>query len=53
MKNRIRKKQALDTVTLIEEKRDNKLKARCCANGSKQKYYLNEYDSVALSTVGL
>ena len=47
------KKQALDAVTLIEEKRDDKLKARCCANGSKQKYYLEEYESVASPTVGL
>ena len=47
------KKQALDAVTLIEEKRDNKLKARCCANGSKQKFYLKEYESVASPTVGL
>ena len=34
------KMQVLDAVTLIEEKRDNKLKTRCCTNGSKQKYYL-------------
>ena len=47
------KGQALDAVTLIEEKRDERIKARCCADGSKQKYYLDEYESVASPTVGL
>ena len=30
------KEQALDSVTLIEEKRDDRLKAGCCANGSNK-----------------
>ena len=30
------KEQDLDAVTLIEEKRGDRLKARCCANGSKK-----------------
>ena len=47
------KEQSLDAVTLIEEKRDDRLKAGYCANGLKQKYYLNKYESVPSPTVGL
>ena len=47
------KKKALDAVNLIELKRDGRVKARSCANGSKQRMYLKEYDSVASPTVTL
>ena len=47
------RQQALDAVNLIEQKRDNRLKGRTCANGSKQRYYLDEFESVASPTVGL
>ena len=45
--------KALDAVNLIELKRDGRLKGRSCANGSKQRSYLTEYDSVASPTVSL
>ena len=47
------KKKALDAVNLIELKRDGRVKGRSCANGSKQRRYLKEYDSVASPTVSL
>ena len=47
------KHKALDAVNLIELKRDGRLKGRSCANGSKQRSYLTEYDSVASPTVSL
>ena len=47
------KKKALDAVNLIEEKRDGRIKLRTCANGSKQRQYSKEYESVASPTVGL
>eukprot|EP00957_Ditylum_brightwellii_P064313 4880551-Ditylum_brightwellii.AAC.1 len=43
----------LDAVNLIKEKRDKSIKGRTCANGSKQRLYLKEYESVASPTVGL
>ena len=46
------KKKALDAVNIIEEKRDGRVKGRTCANGSKQRQYLQEYESVASPTVG-
>ena len=45
------KKKALDAVNIIELKRDGRLKGRSCANGSKQRAYLTEYESVASPTV--
>lgn len=42
------KKQALEAVNLIKEKRCGKLKGQTCANGSRQRQYLKEgedYDS--------
>ena len=45
------KKKALDAVNIIELKRDGRLKGRSCANGSKQRSYLTEYESVASPTV--
>ena len=47
------KRKALDAVNLIELKRDGRLKGRSCANGSKQRSFLTEYDSVASPTVSL
>ena len=49
----VEKKKALDAVNLIELKRDGRVKARSCANGSKQRKFLKEYDSVASPTVSL
>ena len=47
------RRKALDAVNLIELKRDGRLKGRSCANGSKQRSYLTEFDSVASPTVSL
>ena len=47
------KHKALDAVNLIELKRGGRLKGGSCANGSKQRSYLAEYDSVASPTVSL
>ena len=47
------KSKTLDAVNIIELKRDGRLKGRSCANGSKQRSYLNEFDSVASATVSL
>eukprot|EP00957_Ditylum_brightwellii_P187050 14245190-Ditylum_brightwellii.AAC.1 len=47
------KQKALDAVDLIKEKRDKLIKGRTCANGSKHRLYLKEYESVASPTVGL
>jgi hypothetical protein len=40
------KRQALEAVNLIKEKRCGKIKGRTCANGSKQRQYLKEDESV-------
>ena len=45
------KSTALSAVNLIKRKRSGKLKARKCANGSTQRKYLGEYESVASPTV--
>ena len=47
------KKRALGAVNIIEQKRDGRIKARTCANGSKQRMYLKEDESVASPTVSL
>ena len=47
------KKKALDAVNIMEEKRYGRVKGRTCANGSKKRQYLKEYESVASPTVGL
>ena len=46
----LEKKAAMSAVSLIKEKRCGKLKARICANGSKQKKYLSPDESVASPT---
>ena len=40
------KKEALEAVNLIKEKRDGKIKGRTCANGSKQRQYLKDGENV-------
>ena len=50
------KKQALESVNLMKEKRDGSLKARLCGDGSKQKQYLPPDESIyspTSSTEGL
>lgn len=44
------RQQALEAVNLIKEKRDGKIKGRTCANGSEQKKFLKEDESVASPT---
>ena len=47
------KKKALDAVNLISEKCDGTIKGRTCANGSKQRMYLAQADTVASPTVSV
>ena len=47
------KYRALDAVNLIDLKRDGRVKGRSCLNGSKQKQYLKEFESVTSPTVSL
>ena len=45
------RRQALESVKLIKEKRNGIIKGITCANGSKKKRYLKEGESMALPTV--
>ena len=45
------KVEALEAVNLIKEKRDGAIKGRTCANGSKQRKYLKEGETVYSPTV--
>lgn len=47
------RRTALEAVNLIKEKRDGKIKGRTCANGSRQRRYLNEDESISSPTVSL
>ena len=47
------RKAALEAVNLIKEKRDGKIKGCTCANGSQQRRYLRDDESVASPTVFL
>ena len=47
------KSKALDAVNLIKIKRDGKIKGRSCLNGSKQRKYLKQYESVTSPTASL
>ena len=47
------KKQALAAVNLIKLKRNGNIKGRTCANGSKQRRYLRDGESVSSPTVSL
>ena len=44
---------ALNTVNLIKLKRNGVIKGRTCANGSSQRKYLKDFESVASPTVSL
>ena len=46
-------KQALEAVNLISEKRSGEIKGRMCANGSKQRQFLHEGETVASPTVSV
>ena len=51
-----KKKHTLEAVKVVKEKRCGKIKATACANGSKQRRYLKEFETVAspiLSLYGL
>ena len=43
----------MEAVHLIKEKRDGKVKGRTCANGSKQRQYLKEGDTVVSPAVSM
>ena len=47
------RKLALEAVHLIKEKRDGKVKGRTCANGSKQRQFLKEGETVASPAVSM
>ena len=47
------KRKALDAVNLIKQKRCGKIKGRCAANGSRQREYLSQDETVASPTVSL
>ena len=43
----------LETVNIIKQNRNRKIKGRTCADGSKQKRYLKEVESISSATVSL
>ena len=45
------KREALDAVNLIKEKRDGSIKGRTCANGAKQRRFLKPEDNISSPTV--
>ena len=47
------KKEALEAVNIITEKRTGKIKGRMCANGSRQQKYLKEGENFASPTASL
>ena len=49
----IDKSTALEAVNLIKEKRCGKIKARTCANGSKQRRFINKDDNFSSPTASL
>ena len=51
--SREEKKRALEAVNIIAEKRCGKIKGRTCADGSKQRRYLNHEETISSPTVGL
>ena len=38
--NSSKKREALNIITMVKEKRDGKIKGRVCANGCKQGQYI-------------
>ena len=53
MTNEDKMKRTLEAVTVIKQKRCGKIKGRTCADGSKQRRYLKEFESVASPTLSL
>ena len=47
------KKRAMNVVNLIQKKRCGKIKGRACADGSRQRRYINEEEKTASPTVNL
>ena len=47
------RRKALDSVNLIKENINGKIKGRTCADGSKQKRYLKEGEIISSPTVSL
>ena len=47
------RKTALDTINLIKIKKNGVVKGRTCANGSRERYYSKEGDSIASPTTSL
>ena len=48
-----KRRNAMEAVHLIKEKRDGKIKGRTCANGSKQRQFLKEGETVASPAVSM
>ena len=48
-----KKKHTLEAVTVVKQKRCGKIKGRTCADGSKQRRYLKEFETVASPTLSL
>ena len=46
-------RKAFNAVNLIKEKRNGDVEGKTCANGSKQRQYLNKDESVASLTASL
>ena len=47
------KREALEAVNLINQKRCGKIKGRTCANGSRQRRYIKDDESFASPTASL
>ena len=47
------KQTALDVVNLIKVKKDGTVKGRTCANGSKEKFFINPEESIASPTASI
>ena len=45
--------RTLEAVTVVKQKRCGKIKGRTCADGSKQRRYLKEFETVAAPTLSL
>ena len=48
-----KKKYTLEAVTVIKRKRCGKIKGRTCVDGSKERRYLKEFETVASPTLSL
>ena len=47
------KREALEAISLLKEKRDGKIKCRTCANGKKQRRYVKDTDDWSSPTASL